>query len=271
MIAFSIQAALRGRALRRQEHRGRPRVRGPAQNRIREVDASTLRPSRLGADISRGRSVGREDGSRCAPGLAIVGVSVRTPPSTAIAEALYAAPVSPLDAKRNPRDGGLPDSPGFYAWWHVPGSLPAVPSHPHPDGIKLDLLYVGIAPNSATSKQTIRSRVVGNHLGGNTGSSTFRYSLAALLMDAEKFQPTRRGAKYLLNNNDNRRLSEWQQAHLRLTWCAHTEPWTVEAGVIATMTPPMNLAENAAHPFYATMSAARRRFRGAAGAERTSG
>jgi hypothetical protein len=107
-----------------------------------------------------------------------------------IAEALYAAPVSPVDATRNPRDGGLPECLGFYAWWHVPGSLPAVPSHPS-DRTKLDLLYVGIAPNSATSKQTVRSRVVGNHLGGNTGSSTFRYSLAALLMDVQKFQPTR--------------------------------------------------------------------------------
>jgi hypothetical protein len=205
------------------------------------------------------------------PGLAIVGVSVGAPPSIAIAEALYAAPVSPVDAKRNAHDGGLPDSPGFYAWWHVPGSLPAVPSHPHPsDAIRLDLLYVGIAPNSVTSKQTVRSRVVGNHLGGNTGSSTFRYSLAALLMDIQKFQPNRRGAKYVLSNDDNRRLSEWQQAHLRVTWCEHTEPWKVEAGVIATMKPPMNLAENAAHPFSANMSAARRRFREAAGAEGTS-
>jgi len=185
--------------------------------------------------------------------------------STVIAEALYAVPVSPADAKRKPDDGGLSEGPGFYAWWLVPGSLPAVPSQPHPrDGTRLDLLYVGIAPNTPTSRQTVRSRVLNNHLGGNTGSSTFRYSLAALLMDAQDFQPIRRGAKYVLTQDHNRRLSEWQQTHLSLTWCEYAEPWTVEGAVIATMEPPMNLAENASHPFHPTMSAARRRFREAA-------
>src|ERR1700736_1301980 len=107
-----------------------------------------------------------------------------------IVEALYAVPVAPDVSRRAPDEAGLPERHGFYAWWLVPGSLPGVPSHPHPrDDVDLDLLYVGIAPNSATSKQTLRSRVLKNHLGGNTGSSTFRFSLAAILMDSENFRP----------------------------------------------------------------------------------
>lgn len=185
--------------------------------------------------------------------------------SNHVVKALYAVPVAPDVARRAPSEGGLPKRHGFYAWWLVPGSLPHVPRQPHPrDDVDLDLLYVGIAPNSATSKQTLRSRVLKNHLGGNTGSSTFRLSLAAILMDSENFQPRMTTTKYVLTRDDNHRLSDWQRSNLFLTWCERTEPWTVEGGVIATMQPPMNLADNSSHPFHRTMTAARRGFRDAA-------
>ena len=105
-----------------------------------------------------------------------------------------------------------------------------------------------------------------NHLGGNTGSSTFRLSLAALLLEAEHFVPVTTKTKFILTRADNRRLSEWQEASLRLAWCEQEEPWdgTLERNVIATMQPPLNLAENRSHPFHATMSAARQNFRNAA-------
>lgn len=188
-----------------------------------------------------------------------------------IVERLHGLPVRTEDAKRSPADGGLPDAGGFYAWWFVPGSLPGVPSHPHPnDDIELNLLYVGIAPNSGTSQQTVRTRVLNNHLGGNTGSSTFRFSLAALLIDVENFQPTMRKTakttKYVLSGEDNQRLSDWQRANLFLTWCEYAEPWRqgVEGSVIAAMQPPLNRAENSIHPFHGAMGAARSRFRDAA-------
>ena len=63
--------------------------------------------------------------------------------------ATYPLSVAPEAARRPPADGGIPACPGFYAWWLVRGSLPGVPSHPHPrDDAALDLLYVGIAPNT---------------------------------------------------------------------------------------------------------------------------
>lgn len=180
---------------------------------------------------------------------------------------LRGIPLPPSSTRRRLDEGGLPERPGFYAWWVVPGGLPGVPYHPHPNRkADLGLLYVGIAPNSATSQQTLRSRVLKNHLGGNTGSSTFRFSLAALLFEQEGFHPTTTQIKFVLPRQDNRRLSEWQQGNLSLTWCAQLEPWKgmLEAEVIAEMQPPMNLAENSDHPFHATMSDARRRFREAA-------
>jgi len=116
-----------------------------------------------------------------------------------VVHVLYGAPVSADAARGKPIDGGLPERAGFYAWWILPGSLPSVPSHPHPNQeVGLDLLYVGIAPNSMTSQGTLRSRVRGQHLGGNTGSSTFRLSLAALLLDQEGYEPTSTRTKCVL-------------------------------------------------------------------------
>lgn len=177
---------------------------------------------------------------------------------------LYGVPVSTEVARRKPDEGGLPERPGFYAWWLKPGSLPGVPSPPHPNQEALDLLYVGIAPNSEASQQTLRSRVRGNHLGGNTGSSTFRFSLAALLLEREGYVPTTTKTKFVLTKEDNGRLSDWQQANLFLTWSEQSEPWMYEDEVIAAMEPPLNLAGNSSHPFHATMSQARRQFKDAA-------
>ena len=51
---------------------------------------------------------------------------------------------------------------------------------------------------------------------------------------------------------------------LQLTWAEHPEPWTVEAAVIAELEPPLNQAENRAHPSYAVVQEARKRWRDAA-------
>jgi hypothetical protein len=89
----------------------------------------------------------------------------------------------------------LPAAPGFYGWWSRRGALEAIPHTPHPLDPDVSLLYVGISPARETSSQTIRSRVVGNHLTGNVGSSTFRFVLAALLLDTLDLHPYLRGKK----------------------------------------------------------------------------
>jgi hypothetical protein len=154
----------------------------------------------------------------------------------------------------------LPAAPGFYGWWARQGAI-RVPHIPHPLDEDLSLLYVGISPARETSRQTIRSRVVGNHLNGNVGSSTFRFVLAALLTDALDLHPYLRGTKIALSASENGRLSAWQREHLLLTSCARERPWETESEVIARLTPPLNSASNAAHAFYPAVRAARAEFR----------
>jgi hypothetical protein len=139
-----------------------------------------------------------------------------------------------------------------------------VPRCPHPSEPTFDLLYVGIAPANATSGQTIRTRAIGNHLGGNIAASTFRFSLASLLMETLSLHPQMTRKKVVLSRDENQALGVWQRTHLRSTWCEEADPWAIEAKVIAAMGPPLNLASNSAHPFYSTMRAARKRFRAAA-------
>jgi hypothetical protein len=152
-------------------------------------------------------------------------------------------------------------APGFYGWWSLRGALPALPHTPHPANHDVSLLYVGISPARETSRQTIRSRVIGNHLNGNVGSSTFRFVLAALLLDTLDLHPYLRGTKVALSRDDNGRLSAWQREHLLLTSCARERPWEIEGEVIAQLAPPLNSAGNAAHAFYPVVHAARAEFR----------
>ena len=106
--------------------------------------------------------------------------------------------------------------------------------------------------------------MVGNHIGGNTGSSTFRLSLAALLFETNEWQPLARGNKTVLSAADNAALRSWQEEKMALTWTEAAEPWAIEAAVVERLSPPLNLAGNSAHPFHEILSAARRRFKTAA-------
>ena len=52
-------------------------------------------------------------------------------------------------------------------------------------------------------------------------------------------------------------LSEWMEKNAFVSWLEHSSPWTLEAGVIRELRPPLNLAENASHPYYIRLSAVR--------------
>lgn len=60
-------------------------------------------------------------------------------------------------------------------------------------------------------------------------------------------------------------LTEWQQAHLRVSCYVHPTPWELEASVIDQLKPPLNLDLNEAHTFHATLKAARAQLRKDAG------
>ncbi|WP_222270921.1 GIY-YIG nuclease family protein [Modestobacter marinus] len=180
-----------------------------------------------------------------------------------VVTALRSVPM-PLDEAQ----GMVPAAPGLYAWWAPAGALPGIagPEHATAD---LELLYVGIAPNGAASKATLRSRLVRNHIRGTTGQSTLRRSLAALLSEQESWRS--RWTTLLLVEEDEARLSRWMGETLRLSWAEHPEPWTVEAAVIEQLQPPLNQADNRAHPLYEYVKAARKRWREAAAARWTVG
>jgi hypothetical protein len=150
---------------------------------------------------------------------------------------------------------------GIYAWWLVnTDALPDVPTTPHPSE-PLGLLYVGVGPASARSTRTLRARFR-DHTR-DTGRSTLRRTLASLLYEREGWRPYWTD-RPLLTDVDNDALTTWQAANLRVQWFRMPDPWTVEAGVIRAMRPPLNRAHNQAHPFYEQVGAARKRFREAA-------
>jgi hypothetical protein len=153
----------------------------------------------------------------------------------------------------------VPTEPGLYAWWGPGDAIPGIAGPAHPTDA-LELLYVGIARSGPSSKSSLRSRVVGNHIRGTTGQSTLRRSLAALLSEREGWR-SRWTTRPVLISEDELRLSEWMADTLQLTWAAHPEPWTVEAAVIEQLQPPLNQADNRAHPLYAYVKDARSRWR----------
>jgi hypothetical protein len=151
----------------------------------------------------------------------------------------------------------LPRTSGLYAWWAAPAVLPGVsgPRHPHDDG--LELLYIGLARN-------LRTRVGKNHFRGPTGSSTLRRALVALLMPTEGYSTRWATDRVVPIDADEARLSEWMREHLRVTWAQHPNPDGVEAAVIAELGPPLNQRDNASHPLYETIKAARAAYRASA-------
>jgi hypothetical protein len=164
------------------------------------------------------------------------------------------------EAHRKPNDGGVPEVPGVYAWWMSAGVITGLKGPAHPTE-QLELLYVGIAPKNAQSRATLRSRIRGQHLGGNIGSSTFRQSLAGLLFEDQGWITCWSGSRMQPVPEHNRALGEWQHDHLRLAWVERTRPWSIEARVIALLEPPLNLASNASHPLYGQLKVLRRKLR----------
>jgi len=116
-----------------------------------------------------------------------------------------------------PRDVGLVKQPGLYAWWvDADGLATIAASLGTPVG---PLIYAGLAgathwPSGKPSKTTLWSRVRGMHLRGNIRSSTFRQTLAAVLvapLQLDVVGPNR------VSRASEEDLSTWMAAHLRVT------------------------------------------------------
>jgi hypothetical protein len=146
----------------------------------------------------------------------------------AVLAGLTATPIPPTDIAAR-----VPAAPGLYAWWAHPAVLPGLPGRAHPEVPGLRLLYVGLATR-------LRARLGHNHMR-RTGSSTLRRTLAGLLLDDERYT-TRWTDRVVLVDDDEARLTGWMTENLRVSWCEHPAPREVEADVIRTLHPPLNLA-----------------------------
>jgi len=177
---------------------------------------------------------------------------------------LQGSAISLPGIRQSPERGGVPATAGLYAFWVEPGTLPAVTGPLHPE-LPIELLYVGGSPSRATSAATMRSRVITHHLDGNTGSSTLRLSLAALLFERESWHPQRRGKVAALEAPDNRELTAWMEQHLSMTFHRALEPWTLKPTVLETTKPALNLERRSPDRSRAIVTAARHRFREKAG------
>jgi hypothetical protein len=181
--------------------------------------------------------------------------------SVSLVDKLTAEPVATSVARLPAAEGGAPAQPGIYAWWLTDeAALPFVPPAAHPTQPMIRLLYIGIAPKNDTSAETIRSRVLGKHLGNALGSSTLRRGLAALLWEDENWHPHATPAdKPALPSEECAALTRWMKCHLRVSWCRVERPWEGEAHIIGEMQPPLNSHHNSGHPFYPALRAARER------------
>lgn len=178
--------------------------------------------------------------------------------ATQIAAALQATPMWTYDdlASRSPTAPAK--APGFYAWWQTPNALPTVPGTAHPTA-PLELLYVGIAPNNATSKSNLRKRLT-NHHRSAIGSSTFRFDLTAFLWEQHGWAPFWTDRPKLPDQHMSD-LAAWQRLHLSVQWVEVSQPWLFEVDVIRALRPPLNRGHNNSHPFYPQVGQARDRLR----------
>jgi hypothetical protein len=157
----------------------------------------------------------------------------------------------------------VPAVSGVYGWFfrEVPPSVEGCITQNDST-----LLYVGIAPHPPSktgkvSSSTLRSRIR-QHYRGNASGSTLRLTLGCLLAERLGIELCRTGAKNRLTfAAGEQSLSEWMSANAFVCWVEHPRPWEIEREIIVKLLPPLNLAGNRAHPFYASLSALRRDMR----------
>lgn len=172
-----------------------------------------------------------------------------------------------VEALRDPRTAELASTfpldtvamkqPGLYAW-----SVDA-------EGLRVlveqlqtslpSLIYAGLAgamhwPSGKQSTTTLWSRVRTMHLRGNIRSSTFRQTLAALLVESLSLQVV--GANRLTPASEQQ-LSGWMADHLRVAVQPYPDRETLgamEQAILTKLDPPLNLKGMAPSPTRAAVA-----------------
>ena len=144
--------------------------------------------------------------------------------------------------------------PGLYSWW-VDEAGAADLSRGLGQPVHAGLIYAGQAgatrwPTGKQSRGTLWDRITDMHLAGTEEFSTFRRTLAAILRPVLD-----------MNGADESRLSAWMSAHLRVITAPVTDPdqlGTVEATVLDSLDPPLNLQGRSPNQLRARLTELRR-------------
>jgi hypothetical protein len=121
------------------------------------------------------------------------------------------------------------------------------------------LLYIGIAPSTPKSRQSLLTRIIRNHYRGNASGSTLRRTLGVLLEEQSGYSLRRVGSgkRITLTRPGERHLDEWMEKNAFVAWTLHPQPWLIERDVLCNVSCPLNIAGNGHHPFCSTLQAMR--------------
>jgi len=147
--------------------------------------------------------------------------------------------LQPAQLARTVSASAAPREKGIYSWWFTSGSL-RVPDAPYETTNGFELLYVGIAPSSATSKSMLRPRLV-RHATGDASRSTLRLTLGVLLAHELDLTLGIHEGRPNWGPHGEAKLSRWMSEHARIAWTVHLEPWTVEDELLADATLALNI------------------------------
>lgn len=149
------------------------------------------------------------------------------------------------------------DRSGLYSWWvdeAGAGDLSNGLGHT----LQPDRIYAGQTgatkwPSGKRGKATLTSRIGGNHLRGQVRGSTFRLTLASVLVDRLQLDRAIQGH---LDGAQEQRLSAWMCCHLEVA--VHPFPerdvlGDLEYLVLSALDPPLNLDGRPLTPLRATL------------------
>ena len=166
------------------------------------------------------------------------------------------------------RLGGT-EHPGLYAWFvdldgaeHLAEGIGLI--------VNEGLIYAGQA-GAGTSHATLGSRIRGKHLGGDIYGSTFRLTLASVLLGRLALEPI--GGGHMSKDGEGR-LTDWMRAHLAVSVVAYPDPDgldSFETLVLDRLDPPLNIAKRPATAVRSELKILRRVFSRRATSETTTG
>ena len=147
----------------------------------------------------------------------------------------------------------VPKERGLYAWYfkEIPCITPTDECVVKDD---LTLLYVGRSPRNDKSTGNLRKRV-SCHFEEDASGSTLRLTLGVLLTEKSGFPLRIVGSDESMTFTPpgESSLNDWMEQNAFVCWATHPKPWEVEADIINSVSPLLNIQKNRRNPFRAKL------------------